>query len=61
MLEIIKRKTKNCLVFTVLDNRINEVLLSLVINNIYTYNDLSDYNSKEEISLYPFTKNVYLD
>ena len=40
MLDIINRLTKECRVFTVLDNRDKESLLSLVIKNVITCYDL---------------------
>ena len=61
MFGIIERNTKNCRVFTVLDNRSREVLLPLVINNVYTNNDLAEYNSGEEISQYSLSTRVYSD
>ena len=61
MFGIIERSTKNCRVFTVLDNRSREVLLPLVINNVYTNNDLAEYNSREEINLYSLSTRVYSD
>ena len=44
-----------------MDNRNLEVLMPLVINNVYTNNDLSEYNSREEISLYSLSTRVYSD
>ena len=46
MFGIIDRSSKECRVFCVLDNRSRETLLPLVTKNIYTYDDLAQFNKK---------------
>ena len=61
MFGMVERANKSCRIFTVLDNRSRDVLLPLVIKNIYTVNDLSDYHSAEDIHLYSLSTRIYSD
>ena len=61
MFGIIERKTKDCRIFTVLDNRTRESLVPIVVNNVYTADDLSEYDNNEDIHLYSLSTRAYSD
>ena len=61
MFGIIERKSKNCRVFTVLDNRTRQTLIPIILNNVYTINDLSEYHNNQDIHLYSLSTRVYSD
>ena len=58
---IIDRSNKDCRVFCVLDNRSRESLLPIIIKNVYTYNDLSLYNTSRDIHKYSLSTRIYSD
>ena len=61
MFGIIDRSNKDCRVFCVLDNRSRESLLPIIIKNVYTYNDLSQYNTSRDIHKYSLSTRIYSD
>lgn len=61
MFGIIDRSTKDCRVFCVLDNRSRETLIPLVIKNVFTNNDLGQFNNKKDIHKYSLSTRIYSD